>query len=203
MKIAILGAGNVGMALAGGWAKAGHSIILGVKDPQSEKTGSLLKENITAKTVSEASAESEVILISLPVSSVISVLKEIGNVKDKTIIDATNSVFGKPEPYNNCFEAIKDITKCENAVKCFNSTGFENMTDPVYANYGIDMFAAGSSEIAKKIAVRLSGDLGFENCYDFGGDDKVELLEQFAMCWINLAIIQKHGRDIAFKVLKR
>lgn len=203
MKIAILGAGNVGMALANGWAKAGHSIILSLKDPQNEKTSSLLKENITAKTTAEASAEADVILISLPVSATVSVLKEIGNVKEKIIIDATNSVFGKPDPYNNCFEAVKDITKCEKVVKCFNSTGFENMSDPVYGNLRLDMFAAGSSEEAKKIAVKLSEDLGFENCYDFGGDDKVDLLEQFAMSWINLAIVQKHGRDIAFKVLKR
>ncbi|MEZ4690358.1 MAG: NAD(P)-binding domain-containing protein, partial [Ignavibacteria bacterium] len=80
MKIAILGAGNVGMALANGWAKAGHSIILGLKDPQNEKTSSLLKENITAKTTAEASAEADVILISLPVSATVSVLKESGNV---------------------------------------------------------------------------------------------------------------------------
>ncbi|MEZ4821168.1 MAG: NAD(P)-binding domain-containing protein [Ignavibacteria bacterium] len=202
MKIAILGAGNVGMALANGWAKAGHSIILGLKDPQNEKTSSLLKENITAKTTAEASAEADVILISLPVSATVSVLKEIGNVKEKIIIDATNSVFGKPDPYNNCFEAVKDITKMKKVVKCFNSTGFENMSDPVY-EIKIRYVCSRFSEEAKRIAVKLSEDLGFENCYVFGGDDKVDLLEQFAMSWINLAIVQKHGRDIAFKVLKR
>jgi hypothetical protein len=56
---------------------------------------------------------------------------------------------------------------------------------------------------AKEIAKRLSLDAGFAECHDFGGDDKVELLEQFALCWINLAIIQKQGRNIAFKLVRR
>jgi len=43
-------------------------------------------------------------------------------------------------------------------------------------------------------------DIGFVKCYDFGGDDQVNLLEQFAMSWINLAIIQKQGRGIVFKI---
>jgi hypothetical protein len=39
--------------------------------------------------------------------------------------------------------------------------------------------------------------------YDFGGNDKFDLIEQFAFCWVNLAIIQKQGRDLAFKILRR
>ena len=37
MKIAIIGAGNVGGTLALGWAKAGHEITIGAKDPNSNK----------------------------------------------------------------------------------------------------------------------------------------------------------------------
>ena len=36
-----------------------------------------------------------------------------------------------------------------------------------------------------------------------GGDDKAILLEQLALVWINLAIFQKQGRNIAIKILKR
>jgi hypothetical protein len=38
---------------------------------------------------------------------------------------------------------------------------------------------------------------------NFGQFDKVELLEKFACSGINLAIMQGHGRNMAFKVLKR
>src|ERR1700730_1020755 len=37
LPIAILGAGNVGAALARVWASCGHSIAFGVQDPVSEK----------------------------------------------------------------------------------------------------------------------------------------------------------------------
>ncbi len=204
MKIAIIGAGNVGGALAKGWARAGHSVILGVRDPQSEKIKPLLaSENISAQTTQSAANEVEILLIALPINAVVDVLKSLGNLQDKIIIDATNSVFQKPAPYATTFEAIKALTNCEHVVKCFNSTGFENMENPQYDETGIDMFIAGSSQRAKEKATQLAKELGFAECYDFGGDDKVPLLEQFAFSWINLAILQKYGRGIAFKVLKR
>ena len=65
------------------------------------------------------------------------------------------------------------------------------------------MFVAGNSDKGKAMTIQLAKDAGFGECYDFGGDDKVALLEQFALSWINLAIMQGHGRGIAFKVVKR
>ncbi len=84
-------------------------------------------------------------------------------------------------------------------MKCFNSTGAENMAQPE----GLDMFVAGSSVRGKAAATQLALDMGFSACYDFGGDDKVALLESFALCWINLALMQGYGRNIAFKLVKR
>jgi predicted dinucleotide-binding enzyme len=77
------------------------------------------------------------------------------------------------------------------------------MLNPNYNGVAIDMFMAGDSEKAKSVATQLSLDAGFGSCIDFGKSDKVELLEKFALSWINLAIMQGHGRNMAFKVLKR
>ena len=77
------------------------------------------------------------------------------------------------------------------------------MNNPNYGAMSIDMFMAGSETKAKEVARKLALNAGFAQCYDFGDDSKVELLEQFALSWINLAIKQGIGRDIAFKVLKR
>ena len=65
------------------------------------------------------------------------------------------------------------------------------------------MFMAGDSANAKVVAARLALDIGFASCMDFGKADKVELLEKFALAWINLAIMQGHGRNIAFKLVRR
>jgi len=205
MKIAIIGAGNVGGALAKSFAKSGYKVVIGARNINSDGIKKLIaaNKNIIAKSVKEASAEAEVILVSTPVQAIIEVAEQIITDDSKVIIDATNSVFMKPEPYNNCFEALKDISKSKNIVKCFNSTGFENMANPRYGDISLDMFVAGDNLKAKKTVSELAKVIGFDDCFDFGGEDKVNLLEQFAMCWINLAIMQKQGRDIAFKIIKR
>jgi len=205
LKIAIIGAGNVGGALALGWARAGHEIIIGAKNPSSDKVKKVLTQNsqIKVKSVNEASKEAEVILIAASASAVPDISKSLGDVKDKIIIDAMNSIAVDSAGYQNSFEALKSLTNCENIVKCFNTTGFENMINPKYGNITADMFVAGNSIKGKQIATKLAKEIGFAECYDFGGDHRVEMLEQLAMMWVNLALIQKQGRNIAFKVLKK
>lgn len=62
MKIAIIGTGNVGGALAIKWAHAGHEIFLGVRDVSNFKGTDLLQNpNTSLHTVQEAVAQSEFI----------------------------------------------------------------------------------------------------------------------------------------------
>ena len=203
MNIAIIGTGNVGGALASGWAKAGHTIHLGVQDVNQFKGKDLLNNPRTyVYSIAEAVAKSEVVLIATPPTAIFSIIEHMGDVSGKTLIDATNSVRQAPDPYNTVYHALVDKTMGQ-VVKCFNSTGFENMLNPIYNGEGIDMFMAGDSDAAKQVALRLALDIGFASCMDFGKADKVELLEKFALSWINLAIMQGHGRNIAFKLVRR
>jgi 8-hydroxy-5-deazaflavin:NADPH oxidoreductase len=203
MNIAIIGTGNVGGALATNWSKKGHNINLGVQDVNNFKGQDLLKnENTRVFSIQDAVEKSEVILIATPPNAIFNILQQMGDVSGKTIIDATNAVMKSPEPYKTVYHALVDKTNTE-VVKCFNTTGYENMLNPIYNGEAIDMFMAGDSEKAKAIALQLSTDAGFGSCIDFGKSDKVELLEKFALSWINLAIMQGHGRNMAFKVVRR
>ncbi len=203
-KIAIIGSGNVGGALAQQWVNAGHTVLVGAKFPLSEKNKALAAKigEDRFNTVAQAVKQAEVVLIATPPTAIFEVIAEMGDVSGKILIDATNAVRQKPEPYPTVFHALADKTTGE-VVKCFNTTGFENMANPKYGTVALDMFMAGSSEKAKSVARQLALDAGFGECWDFGGEDKVVLLEQFALSWINLAIMQGHGRDIAFKVIRR
>lgn len=205
MKIAIIGSGNVGSALGKGWMPQGHEVIFAVRDLNSPKVLRLKELLPDAKTesIKNALSKSDIVVFTTPADVVVSLVNDFPELKDKTIIDATNSVRNKPEPYHTAYQAIKDLLKTEKVVKCFNSTGFENMLHPHYKNGALDMFMAGNDKATKELANKLAIDLGFENCYDFGGDDKVELLEKFALAWINLAIMQGMGRNIGFKIIKR
>lgn len=204
MKIAIIGSGNVGGALAQQWIKAGHTVLIGAKFPLSEKNITLATKIGEDKfaAIENAVKQSEVILIATPPTAIFDILEQIGDVSGKILIDATNSVMKTPEPYKTVYHCLADKTSAE-VVKCFNTTGFENMLNPSYNGEGIDMFMAGDSDNAKAVAKQLALDCGFSTCIDFGKADKVELLEKFALSWINLAIMQGHGRDMAFKVIRR
>jgi len=205
MNIAIIGTGNVGGALALSWAKKGHQINLGVRDVNSFKGKELLNiPNIAVFEVNEAVNKSAVILIATPALSTIEVVKSLGDTSGKIIIDSMNIIMGKgPEGYTNTADAILKNTQTKDVVKCFNTTGFNNMQNPMYGNVNIDMFVAGNSVKGKEIAIQLAKDAGFAECYSVGGNDKFQMMEQFAWFWINLAMMQGQGRGIAFKLLKR
>lgn len=205
MKISIIGTGNVGGALATQWAKAGHQIFLGTRDfGKFEDKHLLSNPNTTLHTIPESVSAAEVVLVAVVPQATQSICEQIKDfAKGKVIIDAMNSVRVKPEGFANSFDAFKSYLPESDIVKCFNSTGFENMSDPIYHGEGIDMFVAGNAAKGKAIAKQLAFDAGFAACWDFGGDDKAQLLEYFALSWINLAIMQGHGRNMAFKVIKR
>lgn len=204
-KIAIIGSGNVGGALATKWANIGHKIHLGVRDINNFKGKELLSNpNTQVHSIPEAVNASDVILLSTPATATIEVAKSLGDTSNKIIIDTMNIIMGRgPQGYTTTTEAILDNTSTRDVVKCFNTTGFNNMKNPVYGNHALDMFVAGDSEKAKIVAIALAKDAGFANCYSIGGNDKFELMEQFAWFWINLAMFQGLGREIGFKLLKR
>ncbi len=205
MKIAIIGTGNVGGALATKWAQCGHQILLGVKDIDNFKGKELLNNpNTTVYPIATAVQQAEVILLATPATAVVEVCQSLGDTAGKVIIDAMNIIMGRgPVGFSNTSDAILANTVTPDVVKSFNTTGFNNMVNTEYQGQAIDMFVAGSSEKGKQAAIQLAKDAGFADCYDVGGNDKFQLMEQFAWFWINLAMFQGQGREMAFKLLKR
>ncbi len=202
MNIAVIGAGNAGGALSKQFAKAGHHVFLGARNLGGEKVKALISNNITAHSIQDAVKEAEVVVIATPAAAGAEVAKSLGDLSGKIVIDATNGVRAKPEGYNTTTEAVMDLCNTQDVVKCFNTTGAENMANPEYGDQKIDMFVAGDSEKAKQVATQLAKEIGFGEVWDVGGNDKIEILEKLAAVWISLAMGQ-YGRDIAFKILKR
>lgn len=205
MNIAIIGTGNVGGALATKWAAKGHTILLGVKDTAHFKGEALLDNpNTSVFPIEEAVRRAEVILIATPATAAAEVAQSLGDTTGKVIIDAMNVVMGRgPQGFSNTADAILAHTQARDVVKCFNTTGFNNMLNPTYGDTAIDMFMAGDSEKGKQLTRQLALDAGFAECYDVGGNNRFELMEQFAFFWINLAMFQGQGREIGFKLLNR
>jgi 8-hydroxy-5-deazaflavin:NADPH oxidoreductase len=66
MKIAIIGAGNVGRALGTGWRKAGHEVTLGVRDPAGSRATELEQQGFAIAPPKDAAARAEVIVLAVP-----------------------------------------------------------------------------------------------------------------------------------------
>ena len=92
MEIAIIGAGNVGTALANAWIKRGHQIAFGVRDPESAKARSLAQQFPTARLLlnGEAAHHAEIIVLATPWQSTEEAVRTCGDLQGKTIIDCTN-----------------------------------------------------------------------------------------------------------------
>lgn len=205
MDIAIIGTGNVGGALARQWAAKGHRIVLGVRDSKEFKGNELAAvPGISVHSVAEAVQQAQVVLLATPATAAVEVAQSLGDTSGKIIIDAMNVVMGRgPAGFSNTADAILSHTASRDIVKCFNTTGFNNMANPDYNGIKLDLFVAGDSVRGKEVAKQLARDAGFAECYDAGGNDMFTLMEQFAFFWINLAMRQGLGREIGFKLLRR
>jgi predicted dinucleotide-binding enzyme len=206
MIIAIIGSGNVGGALAQRFIEVGHTVLVGTRFPLSEKSIHLAQKigEDRFTSITQAVAQAEVIVLATPASKTVTVVEELGNTTGKVIIDTMNTVRGSgPAGFSNTTDAILANTATRDVVKCFNTTGFENMLNPHYGQQAADMFTAGDSQRGKAVAIQLAKEIGFAECHDLGGNDKFTLIEQLALNWINLALFQGYGRGLAFKVLTR
>jgi predicted dinucleotide-binding enzyme len=213
MKLAIIGAGNVGGTLGAAWAqKAGHEICFGVRDAKADKTQALLRKiggKARAGTAAEAAAFGEMIVLTTPWPAAEAAIQSMGDLTGKIILDATNPLAMGPDGLGleighsiSAGEKVQGWAKGAFVFKTLNSTGFGNMAEPVFHGVKSVMFVAGDDAANKPKVMTLVGDLGFE-VIDAGPLRNARLLEAHAMLWIDLALKRGQGRDWAFAVVRR
>jgi Predicted dinucleotide-binding enzymes len=205
MEIAIVGLGNVGGALARSFARAGYRVYAGVRDEKEANRAAMenYHHNVSVHMMEEVGVMADTIFFCVVPPAIAEVCQRVGSLEDKVVVDTMNCIHSHPEGYCDTFEALSDIYPECSVVKAFNTTGYENILHPSFGGMAIDTFMAGDDIHAKHLVHRMASDLGFAECYDFGGANTVHLLEELARIWVNLALFQGHGRNIAFKILKR
>jgi 8-hydroxy-5-deazaflavin:NADPH oxidoreductase len=213
MKLAIIGAGNVGGTLGAAWAqKGGHDICFGVRDPKSEKTQDLLRRiggKARAASASEAAAFGEVIVLATPWPATEAVIRSMGNLKGRIVLDATNPLARGPDGISleighstSGGEKVQQWAAGASVYKTLNTTGFGNISNPVFHGVKSVMFVAGDDEAHKSKVLDLVGQLGFD-VVDAGALKIARLLEPHGMLWIHLALVRGLGRDWAFAMARR
>jgi predicted dinucleotide-binding enzyme len=192
MKCAVIGKGNVGTALGTGLERAGHEVRYGHTDPK--------------EPVVDAARWAEVILLAVPHPAIEDVVKSIGSAADgKTLIDATNALtpdMGLAVGFStSAAEELQKMLPRAHIVKAFNTVFAANQSSGMVGNYQLSAFVAGDDAGAKRIAMELARDIGFEPA-DAGGLRSARYLEPMAVMLINMGYGMNMGTKIGYKLVK-
>ncbi|HEU4950552.1 MAG TPA: NAD(P)-binding domain-containing protein [Holophagaceae bacterium] len=197
MKIAMIGKGNVGQALAAGLRRAGHEVVHGVRAP----------ERPDELPVVEAVAACELAVLAVPYTAALDVAAAIPDWGGKVLVDATNPILPglsglEVGTTGSGAERIAARAAKARVVKAFNTTGAENLAQAAYPGGRGWMPVAGDDGEARAVVLELAASLGFE-AVDAGPLVAARYLEPFAMTWIHLAYRGGLGRGFAFGLLRR
>jgi predicted dinucleotide-binding enzyme len=143
VKVAIIGAGNVGGTPGTAWAqKAGHEIVFGARSPNSDKTQALLRMlggKARAGMAAEPAAFGEMIMLATPWPATEAAIRCIGERGGRVLLDATNPLTMGPGGLGleighsiSAGEKVQSCAKGAAVFKTLNTTGFGNMADPVF-----------------------------------------------------------------------
>lgn len=210
MNIGIIGSGNVGGTLGTRWSELGHRVVFSSRDPQSEKTRTLVAgagPGASAGSVAEAVRASEVLVLSTPWPATELTVRGAGDLSGKVLIDATNPLLPDLSALSigtntSGGEQVASWASGAQVVKAFNSIGFNVMKNPKFAEGSALLFYCGDDAEVKRIVHQLASELGFD-ARDAGPLKQARTLEPMALLWISLAYQQGYGRDFAFQLMKR
>ncbi len=208
MTIAIIGAGNVGMALATSLTGKGESVYFGVPDPKKyAPTVAKFGGKARVGSVADAVAAAEIVILAVPYPAAAQVAKSIPDWGGRILVDVTNplahglSGLSVGTTTSGAEETAKHARNAR-VVKAFNTTGAENMMQPAFPDGQVFMPVCGNDADARTKVMALATRIGFD-AVDLGELSSARYLEPLAMTWIHLAIKLGYGRDFAFGLLRR
>jgi len=213
MDIAILGPGNVGRRLAGGWLRRGHTVILGSRDPDAARQAwradglSEGEGRLTFTTLERAAASAPTVVLAVPWPSIPTALERVGPLAGQVVIDCTNPLRRDltgldPGPEGSAAEFIAARLPAAHVVKAFNTVGAALLENPRFGDQVAPLFYCGDDGEAKRRVIGLIEDLGFEPI-DAGPLRIARYLEAFAMLFIHLAVFEGWREPFALGILRR
>ncbi len=208
-RVAVIGAGNVGTALARRFASAGAHVDLGVRRPEPI-AAKFADAGVEVATIDAAIAAASVVVLAVPGKVAVDVVREhAGALRQKILVDCNNPV-GRgpgglswdPPAEGSLAAALAAAAPGARVVKGFNTFGAGFHADPDVGGRPLDVHLAGDDDDAKAEVSRLAAAAGFHPV-DAGSLAHASLLENMAVLWIHLAMAGGHGRDWAFMMTPR
>jgi len=213
-KVGILGSGQVGEVLAGGFLKHGYEVMRGSRDPSKLakwKEGAGAKASIG--TFAEAAKLGELLVLAVKGTAAEAALDLAGadNLAGKTILDATNPIADEPPengvikyftgPNDSLMERLQKKFPAAKLVKAFSSVGSANFVNPDFGGTKPTMFICGNDAAAKEEAKSILAQFGWET-NDMGVAAAARAIEPLCMLWCIPGFLHNQWTH-AFHVLLR
>ncbi len=187
-KIAILGSGNVGSALARGLGRGGHEVRTSRRNDAREKA-----------------QWGEIVILAVPFGALDEVVRTQGDVlENKTIVDVTNALTQDMQlalGYSTSgAEQLQKKLPSSRVVKCFNTVFAEHMDKGRVADKQLTVFAAGDDEGARRTVLGLAKQIGFD-AVDAGPLINARSLETMGFFNIQLGYVLGHGTKMGLRLV--
>ena len=196
MRVGVLGAGQVGQALAAGYARHGHEVRIGNR--AGDQGG----------TFAEVATWAELCLLAVVGTAAVDVVTGIAAELDgKVLVDATNPLdlsTGRAELFvrddDSLGEQVQRAAPGARVVKAYNTVNNSLMVDPQLAGGPPTMLLAGDDTDAKALVTSVLATTGWDAA-DLGGIECSRELEVLCLTWVRIGVAA--GRwDHAFKLLR-
>jgi predicted dinucleotide-binding enzyme len=168
MNILIIGAGNMGSALAGQFARGGHSVSLTSTSLDKSTQVAAGIPGTSALAIGGSAKNADVVVLATPYEQATAALKAAGPVDGKIVIDITNPLtadyMGLTLGHDtSAAEEIARAVPGAEVVKAFNTLFAQVLaTGPAFAgNQVASAFYASDSERAKRTVRALIESIGF------------------------------------------
>lgn len=185
MQIAIIGAGNVGRALATSLTRAGHDVTITAEHAEHAAEAASQSGATAGTSNADAAANAQVVVLAVPAQSIGQIAGAMGSSLDgKVVIDVSN----RPTPTadglaTSIAEELQGTLPSAHVVKAFNTAFASRQANAQVAGIAPDGFVAGDDVTAKQTVLDVVESIGFRPV-DAGSLAAARTLE--GMAWLNI-----------------
>lgn len=211
MKVGIIGSGVVAQALGSGFAKHGHEIMLGTRDPAKLDDWKTANAGSRIDSFAEAARFGELVVLAVKGTAAADALREAepNNFAGKTVIDTCNPIADEPPvdgvlkfftgPNESLMQRLQSEFPKARFVKAFNSIGNAYMINPQFEKGPPTMFICGNDDAAKKTVRQILDQFGWETA-DMGTAEAARAIEPLCILWCIPGFLRNQWSQ-AFKLL--
>ncbi len=185
MKVAIIGSGSVGRALASSLTRAGHDVTI-TAEHQAHAAEAASQTGATAGTSNSAAAtRADVVVLAVPAQTIGQIADDMGTSLDgKVVVDVSNRPTPRPDgSATSIAEELQVRIPRAHVIKAFNTAFASRQANASVGGISPDGFVAGDDATAKQTVLDVVESVGFRPV-DAGSLASARTLE--GMAWLNI-----------------